>query len=153
MNKPELYQKTVDILVQAYFNDTLMHVNCEACAVGNLVAANKGIELKRGNHGVRAVGRPYECNTEWFRAIGFGGFVYPERMQIPAVADQINATGYSLEEVGLIEAAFESAYRDNEDIDLEMFNGLMAVIEVLDQIHENTDQAVTTSSKQRFQRA
>src|SRR5688572_25079170 len=43
-NKP-LYHKTVDILVQAYFDDTLVSGHQCGCAVGNLVAANMGIRL------------------------------------------------------------------------------------------------------------
>lgn len=42
MKRPELYQKTVDILVKAYFDDTLQHGNCYACAVGNIIAGNCG---------------------------------------------------------------------------------------------------------------
>jgi hypothetical protein len=42
MIKEPLYHKTIGILVDAYFDDTLQHGNCSACAVGNLVAAAKG---------------------------------------------------------------------------------------------------------------
>jgi hypothetical protein len=46
MKRQELYNNTVDILVQAYFNDTLAHCDCSACAVGNMIAGNCGYELK-----------------------------------------------------------------------------------------------------------
>ena len=34
------FSNSVDILVKAYFNDTLRHGNCLACAVGNLMQAS-----------------------------------------------------------------------------------------------------------------
>jgi hypothetical protein len=166
MKKPELYQKTVDILVDAYFNDTLVHGRCTACAVGNIVAANLGYRIEN----VLESGRRY---PKWLNRDG-------KKMSYPAYVDgvpkgwgavvcsngedqkvnlkcyngeakrQIDATGYSVADIALIESSFEKAIGENEDD--RMFNGLMAVIEILDMIHENTDTDITSLSKSRFQK-
>jgi len=155
MIREELYHKTVGILVDAYFKDTLVHGNCKACAVGNIVAANRGIGLYSNGKG----------NIEWERevcTIGvgwasvfstdpvFGGqSLRPDNYDTPTAKEQIDATGYQWQELAKIEYAFESAPKATSDEDW-MFNGLMAVIEVLDQIHENTDPVVQQQSKARF---
>lgn len=38
MKNQQLFDKTVSVLVNAYFNGYLNPVDCAACAVGNLVA-------------------------------------------------------------------------------------------------------------------
>lgn len=40
MNRPELYQKTVDLLLDAYNSGKLEHGDCKACAVGNICGGN-----------------------------------------------------------------------------------------------------------------
>lgn len=159
MINPELYQRTVDILVKAYFEDTLEHTNCRACAVGNIVAANMGIDL----------GRNYEIifnrndilpknfiphNPEydsgmWFHCI-FDRRVHEEKMT-HEIIKQVEATGYTAKELSEIEYNFENAPYGNSE-DEWMFNGLMAVIDVLDEIHQNTDKEVTEVSKKRFEK-
>lgn len=37
MYKQEQFEKSVNILVNAYHNEVLVHANCAACAVGNLI--------------------------------------------------------------------------------------------------------------------
>jgi hypothetical protein len=141
MNKPELYQKTVDILVDAYFNDTLAHGNPCGCAVGNIVAANMGFKYKRIKSEIE-----YEDNVwpEWFGAVCKAFQISEDDQDL-----QIASTGYAADEIIEIEYAFENAYSGNSD-DEWMFNGLIAVIEVLDQIHGNTDAEITTTSKARL---
>ena len=61
-----------------------------------------------------------------------------KRLQIKR---HIDASGYSWRELAKIEAAFESMaeYDDGDNdinIDQSMFNGLMAVVDVLAEIHE-----------------
>lgn len=152
MINPALYHKTVDILVQAYFNDTLEHGNCHACAVGNLVAANTGIGFTR----IGFNGNMWSDNTpEW-------GFVFMSQIShgvnqqiinphryIGEAKRQIDSTGYTWQQLAKIEYAFETAPKGKSD-DEWMFNGLMAVIDVLDEIHENKDEAVTKDIKGKF---
>jgi hypothetical protein len=67
---------------------------------------------------------------------------------------QIRSTGYSESEIARIEDAFEyNSYDndyDNDSNEDTMFKGLMAVIDVLDEIHENKDEQTTKRNKQRF---
>lgn len=137
MKNKELYNKTVDILVQAYFNDTLRHGDCKACAVGNLIQANGGFN------------NFFTTWTEVFITVYGEQAVNPTEYYGEAKRE-IDSTGYAWPDLAKIEKAFESANGINDE---KMFNGLMAVIEVLDQIHENTDQEVTKVSKQKFVKA
>lgn len=174
MKNVELYNKTVDILVQAYFNDTLFHGSCAACAVGNIVAHNMGFDIikKEATHTIDTFcwvkdgqEHPYpglgQCETGeynlingWGAVIGTNGF--PKNMRKPKLGrmvgkakEQILSTGYSVLELAKIEFAFETATMGKSD-DEWMFNGLMAVIEVLDEIHQNENKEVTNISKQKF---
>jgi len=131
MIKPELYKKTVDILFDAYFNDTLQRGNCCACAVGNLVAANMGIKFKPG----MVVRSAWEKDAfpEWQWVIW--GYIGGD---LETGAAQVQATGYSVYELKKIEMAFESVVSEENALPPEdnMFNGLVAVLEVLKQIHQ-----------------
>ena len=148
MKNKALYEKTVSILVDAYMNDTLVHGDCGACAVGNLCAA----------YGFKERESPFEegpTRESWAELFytGIGGqYVNAQALKDPDVMAVINATGYHWKQLAQIERAFEMAPRGSSS-DEWMFNGLMAVVEVLDLIHENIDPAVTESSKKRFVKA
>lgn len=146
MLKPELYKKTVNILFDAYFNDTLVHNNCYACACGNIVAANSGYQF------VPAEDAPHKKLT-WdvsggkyhsARADNKAHWFYPLSMFVPSEYDmelakkQIHAAGYTVQDFMIIERAFEGASKGHCDEDY-MFNGLVAVLEVLKQIHQVDD--------------
>lgn len=156
MINPELYQRTVDILVKAYFEDTLEHTNCRACAVGNIVAANMGIVLCRTGNFLSDImpknfipHNPESDSGVWYGAI-HDRRIHEHNMTF-AVIKQVESTGYKAEELAEIEYAFENVpHIDSEDE--WMFNGLMAVIDVLDEIHQNTDKGVTEVSKKRFEK-
>lgn len=168
MKNPELYNKTVEILVQSYLNDTLRHLNCYACAVGNLVAhyCNKIFvkqnplflpqsfdeELKwdgYAGYGVKVPRDTYKTGGTWYEQLW-----KKEEDLHGEPKEQLQSTGYALAELRQIEEAFEScALDDFNDDDKRMWTGLMAVIDILDQIHENTDSAVTEKSKALFVKA
>lgn len=141
----ELYNKTVDILYQSYFDDTLVHGNCQACAIGNMVAANTGKRVKRFGSGYIGVGWDHGA-SEW-NLVFMTDHETLHQVRDPAFYDgeakeQIDATGYHWEDLATIEYAFETADKGQSEEDY-MFNGLVAVLEVLKQIHEiddNTDQ-------------
>jgi hypothetical protein len=152
MLKPELYQKTVDILVQAYFDGTLIKGNCTACAIGNIVAFNLGISIPKDqilNHlSIKQV-------TELTGQVSMGNYSFSTNQAI------INATGYSFEQLSLIEEAFESNSKihwlnyhqyTEKKILQDQFKGLMAVVDVLDEIHENLDTEISIASKKKFNR-
>ncbi len=160
MNRPELYTKTVNILYQAYFNDTLEHGNCYACAVGNIIAANKGLELARDN-GEGMFGQmlywknwtPYRLadHSEEVRFPAWFSIIWPSaRITNPErIEEEILSTGYNSSEIIKIEKAFESA-ESGEVFQDRMFNGLVAVLDVLRQIHEVTDEDLITTNTKRF---
>jgi hypothetical protein len=157
MKNEQLYKKTVDILVDAYFNDTLQNQNCYACAVGNIVAANIGMEFEKipDPYFVEKVVWP---NTEYPGAEGWAKVfcsTVPGYQRLSPdyycgeAKRQIDSTGYSWHELAQIEKSFEIATKGRQG-DVFMFNGLMAVIDVLDEIHENKDAEVSKESKARF---
>lgn len=148
MIKPELYKRTTDILYQAYFKDTLEHMNCYACAVGNLVAANMGksfcIDQKAEEQKIFWAGyEPYSGREgrkpSWHP-------LHTNKTQNP----EILSTGYSVEDLCGIEEAFEYAHSHVESTETNMFNGLCAVLNILAEIHQVTDQDLLTSNNNRF---
>jgi hypothetical protein len=143
------FEKTVDILVKAYLNDTLEHGNCYACAVGNLVADSLQYKIvpytspsRRRSLSFKwegsSVGNDYPGQSGWatvFCTNGAHQELRPEAYHaIPSAKEQIDATGYTWRELAKIEFAFERGQYSDESND-EMFNGLMAVVEVLADIH------------------
>lgn len=134
------FDHSVKVLIAAYLNDTLQHTNCHACAVGNLIADANGWKLKRqcwDTTGVLSVltweGFAYE-QAVWADVFVTEAFVQEMNLKnyrgIPKA--QIDSTGYTVKQLARIEYAFETA----DDSDDWMYNGLVAVINVLASIHE-----------------
>lgn len=149
MKNKELFKKTVGILVNAYRNDTLKHGDCQACAVGNIIAVNCGIndtmscaewEEKTGEFGRLGW-------TKVFMTITYASLqVINEHEYTGAAKFQIDSTGYSWQELAKIEHAFETAPKGNND-DEWMLNGLLAVYDVLCDIHEVDRSEVKTGEE------
>lgn len=97
MKNPELYHKAVDILVAAYFNDTLRHFDCQACAVGNIICGNLGVKPKNSHDAV------YGSTYVFWGYIPVGD--YKKEVSIEHI------TGYQLPDILRIEKAFEDAPR------------------------------------------
>lgn len=135
MNRPELYKKTVDILFQAYFNDTLKHGDCSACAVGNICLGN-GIERIWmgivGSKNNAVWGEVFRTNS-----VKRKQFIFEENYKGVA-KEVIDVTGYKWQELARIEKAFELADKGSSEED-HMYNGLVAVLDVLKEIHEVED--------------
>jgi hypothetical protein len=163
MKNEALYHKTVHILVQAYFNDTLEHGNCYACAVGNMIAGNCGLKLldKRSEYNASVwtgIGYLYwdkKNKIEHNPVMLFDHGLY-EKIENDEQEYSVKSTGYSLAELAKIEWAFEKVcytdcgvvvYSNSDEL---MFNGLMAVIDALDEIHENNSSEVSETSKRKF---
>lgn len=147
MKNQELFDKTVKILVNAYLDNSLVQGNCHACAVGNLIAAN--MHLK------------YDKNLKWIgRQVTWPQVFVTVSFEIAQVRrpwnntgpakEEINATGYTWQELAQIEYAFERA-RWSKNQDERMFNGLMAVIEILSKIHE-MDETTQNATKELFKK-
>jgi hypothetical protein len=172
MKNQELYSKTVNILEQAYLKNELMHGDCTACAVGNLIK-NSGVdcyktvsELKvamdAGAEYVSDLDKPFiimwkqvfhTSENKLFQSLLGGKSMKFQKINsdnYKGFAKQlIDATGYTWQELAQIENAFEMA-DEGESEDEYMFNGLVAVIDSLDKIHENTDEVITKQSKAKF---
>ncbi len=153
MNRKESYEKSVNILLDAYNNDTLKHNDCTACAVGNLIKGSgykfKGkkipliVAITRDPKLPRLLDLYNENDTQWLRLIGRD--VRDEKYPIcdikeDVAKEQLSHLEYTLEEVSRIEHAFESTngYYDVPEKERQ-FLGLTAVLKVLEKIH-NTEQ-------------
>lgn len=143
MKNPELYHRSVDILVKAYVDGYLNPMDCAACAVGNLIAGNCGYK--------------YLSPNKWMDANG--KTIVPRWWSLNRRSDvEIMATGYPEADILRIEQSFmhppgRSCVKmdlDSEYTDEDIFTRLMAVLSVLDQIHEVTDESIQQSSKAKF---
>ncbi|PIQ22619.1 MAG: hypothetical protein COW65_02130 [Cytophagales bacterium CG18_big_fil_WC_8_21_14_2_50_42_9] len=145
MKHKELFDNTIKILVNAYLNNTLVHNNCCACAVGNIIAANLEIKYDKD---LKWIGRQLAWSTVFVTKRS-----KTEQTQCPwayngKAKEQIDATGYAWQELALLETAFERAPlgKNSEE---RMFNGLMAVVDALCQIHE-TAAEIKQATKELF---
>lgn len=160
MIKEPLYKKTVDILFDAYFNNTLLHSDCAACAVGNMIAANLNYKLVyvEGEPDTEDEGFIWECNGKHIKTEWGDLFLTVEGVQIIdarcfnlETKKQVLATGYDWHDLAKIEYAFETAEAGESPEDY-MFNGLVAVLEVLKKIHEiNDNEPEVTRFKNHYQ--
>jgi hypothetical protein len=178
MIRSELYDRTMAIIMEAYFNDTLQHSACTACVVGNIVAANMGYKVvPTGDKIFRNDGDyPYDQDKQYTFTYRYFNWITTKGAVIEAMETnwniyspiyearvfvlsdrwrdgltEIKSTGYSVSELSRIEYAFEAAPKGTCDEDW-MFNGLCAVIEVLDEIHENDSIEQSEVIKQTFNR-
>jgi hypothetical protein len=152
----ERFNDTVSILVKAYFNGTLKHKDCSMCAVGNICAAAGFPQTyEKGHKSIGIHDAPHAAH--WGLVfmtdaddLDIGQTIYPDRYYGNAKI-VIDATGYTWQELARIEFAFESAPSElkTEDDETWMFNGLMAVVSVLGEIH-GIDLETTESAKLQF---
>jgi len=145
------FEGTVGILVKAYFDDTLVKNNCYACAVGNIIAHSCGYQFipcvdsskKRivweSANGLYWPLNPIERETitNWYELI----VLNDKDSDTAEVRKEIESTGYTNAQLFEIERAFESQ-KDN-------FDGLMAVVDVLAEIHK-VDLSTKESAKLQF---
>lgn len=151
MKNQELFHKTVNILVQAYLNNSLIHCDCSACMVGNLVASNMGIKMSVAENyfniiGAEWIGEEPHWHKVFYTQPDTKKQIFKKTSYRGKAKKQIESTGYSLKELAKMEYVFETApgfKTTNYDPQDEewMFNGLMAVIDVLCDIHEMNDEA------------
>ena len=81
----ETYEKSVNVLINAYRTETLFHGSCSACAVGNLM---------RGD-------------SQWRWSVGATDAISGKRERIPGGFTFVNITGMSIPELSEIERSFE----------------------------------------------
>lgn len=156
------FNESVSILVKAYLNNTLAHKSCVACAVGNLIAHHMGTE-PTPDKGNKYTGFSNNVFANGMHECWFNGFGTPEEAVMESY--QTEMTGYSVEELCLIEYAFENAPAECRQYSLDqyyikynspigqneewMFNGLMAVVDVLASIH-GVDLETTEAARKMF---
>lgn len=136
------FNHTVGQLVTAYFNGTLLHGDCAHCAVGTIVGGNKWGRFFMTVAGRQLVAGEGEIVCARFLSIGVHKLeeilnheTHRQALkQIELGQKMIDDSGYSKEELMRIEYAFEIADKGNSK-DEWMFNGLMAVVSVLADIH------------------
>lgn len=155
MNRPT-FEQTIDILVQAYLKGTLMHGDCSACAVGNIVGSSLKCKVEGDRDNIKWMRNGEEIEPAWDRV-----FLTSDQVQdvwpynYNGVSKiQIDETGYSLYELASIELAFESVDEQNDNegyynSENHMYEGLMAVVDTLARIH-NVDLSVKESAKAVF---
>jgi hypothetical protein len=166
MNKPQLFHQTVDILVKAFFQGTLLAGKCSACAVGNLVAHYKGTKPNSNSYD-----RFEDCSHPQWQSVFLGGrtrLSYQMLMEdteqipwridvrIPEGLEQIKSTGYTIDELMRIEFAFETETKRRFESGRELssderhFAGLMGVLDVLCDIHK-VDETDKESARSLFE--
>jgi len=118
MKNPELFERTVQILTDAYLNKTLVAGNCSACAVGNMIAAACEIPLLKLTNGAvywdedKSGGQE---STDWYYGIVSSikhGTPIGEILSSFTGSSgyrMIMSTGYTLQDIVDIETAFEAA--------------------------------------------
>lgn len=142
------FDHTVNVLVRAYLKETLQHQNCACCAVGNIISEACGytvhstgeedfwVDQKLTVYDPRVWGKVFGTTVKktffGLRKIRETYFQFHKiNSQTKIWADE---TGYSIPELARIERAFERAPMGKTS-DQFMFNGLMAVVDVLAEIH------------------
>lgn len=157
MTQQEHFDRSVAVLVKAYINSELQHGSCTACAVGNLIAAGAGYKYKSGRTWLDKQGQSVDAMS-WYEATAdvAKGNLCPEATT--EVAQKlVSVTGYDLRQITQIEAAFEfrnlgrpELHKTYElDMDSRQYVGLMAVVDVLAEIH-GIDLTTSTAAKALF---
>jgi hypothetical protein len=149
------FHYTVNVLVKAYLNDTLIHGHPCGCAVGNLIAQDLGLKvIVEGSDQAGWIGGRYQetgGGFDWFTVVRPDRIVSKGSRKLGV--QQIKATGYSVNEIRRIEHAFESVQEENDlfnpHLDPDGHKGLMAVVDVLAEIH-NIDLSTKEEAKKAF---
>jgi hypothetical protein len=136
------FNHTINILVQAYVNNTLKKGDCRACAVGNILGTPRWSALfvtcSLEDGGKRQITALPGCVLiNWANRIiqvPICALTEQDAKRIEEAREAIIASGYTIEELARVENAFELAPEGNNR-DEAMFNGLMAVVDVLADIH------------------
>ena len=139
------FNHTVSRLVTWSLKDELKHGDCAKCVVGNLCGGQSIWKylFMTDEYGVQRAQR-----IQFFTAFNLG-FNSSEELLSNAVA-LCESTGYSVEELARIEKTFELS--GGVTVEERMFNGLIAVVDVLADIHK-VDLSVKEEAKKLFVKA
>ena len=139
------FSSAITALVNAFYNETLDKGSCTKCAVGNIVHHS----LNKINP--ELTGFAGEWTKVFMTPIGFTEQITtPDRYYGTSKA-VIDSTNYSWQELALVEKAFESNTKQGDLSIDNMYNGLMAVVDVLCEIEgiesTNTKELFSKHSK------
>lgn len=140
MTNLEKYHHTISVLVKAYLNDTLFKGTCYGCAVGNLVADAMGCKV--ASPGSWSDGQKPAWQHVFTTASNTREQTINPHKYEGVSKEQLDSTGYTYEELARIEYAFETAtkkgywFRREHDKEKSLYKSLMAVVEVLADIHK-----------------
>lgn len=135
MTEQEKFDRAVNVLVQAFLNDTLEHGSCTRCAVGNLVGAlaypgaHEGMGRARGIEYVLPNGEIKRAG--WFSIMRNGNASWMLENEKQDGEEQRAALGYTWQQIEAIEKAFEEIKYNQH----AMYDGMMAVVTELALIH------------------
>ncbi|MGI4873164.1 MAG: hypothetical protein ACRYFX_18545 [Janthinobacterium lividum] len=155
MTNQEHFDRSVAVLVKAFNRGDLNEVDCAACACGNLVAAANGYEMAGGGNWLNCAGET--VTPAWHDATYRHAYRTSATPCTCAQAlSEVKSTGYTTEQLHKIEQAFmliDPVPRDgNMEQDEDSFNGLMAAVEALSEIHD-IDLTTTEAAKALFVKA
>jgi len=136
MTNQKKFEHSVNVLLKALLNNTLVHGRCKACAVGNLIAASLGINIYLEEHDWPKWRTNLYTGHEW---------LHPEFDEIETANFFYRSVGYTQDQIYKIEHAFEAAPMYDDWV----LNGLMAVVDVLAEIHE-IDLTTVKETKELF---
>jgi len=143
MNRQALFERSIDVLAQAFFDGTLKHGDPCACAIGNLIAAEIGANTDAD---YASEWPDHSSGTSWYDVLVT--FKAKKDMGIAPEDEEIaQPLGYSNAEILKIEEAFEDTLFNDQ------FQGLMNVLDVLFEIHEIEDEGVRRDSREAFVKA
>lgn len=143
MKTPERFNRAIKALVHAFFNDTLVSLDCRACAVGNIVAFGRGTKVVKDPSGWGHGTESGYDNGAWFYCIN-GGLIRRDPKENKMALDNILATGYTAEQINEIEQTFVEIVDIDESNPFGIhalssksksmgsnFKGLLAVVDLL----------------------
>lgn len=143
MNRKELYEKSVNKLLDAYNNQTLRFKDCSACAVGNLLGSSAWGSLfstgpTAGIGQVTNSMRKY-LTGKWSVFIRYGYLDLSNLiMKRQSGRNSIKKSGYTRKELMEIEYAFEAtqfgSFKTDQTKEAQL-KGLTAVLKELARIH------------------
>ena len=136
------FDRAIKALVKGYINNTLKPAKCTACAVGNIIAECNNYTISENLEWIDSEDK--QQYPEWINV--FCTFFCLQTIKkenyIYNAKKEIDSTGYTWQELAKVEAMFERTKGD-------IFNKLMAVVEVLCEI-ENFDDVLIKETKELF---
>lgn len=147
------FEKTTNVLLDAFLNGTLAKGDCKACAVGNLVADAQNGKVRLINDSYNSLESYCTTNNHFWSDYFCTNYneqskyyLKDEFTNLTGIKNLEKLTDYSIEELAQIEYLFETntkisiqfyCQRSKEEIAQDQLNGLTAVLNYLATLEEN----------------